>query len=332
MKIAINGFGRIGKALLRVLNRDFQANKHIEVVALNVGPAEIAHTAHLFKYDTIMGTYPGTVSMEGTSLVIDNNKIALYNIIDPAQCPWKSLGVDWVVDCSGKFTNAQRAQAHLAAGAKAVLISAPAHGEDIAIIPGVNDRQFDATKHKIVSLGSCTTNALLPLLKVINDAFGIEQAFMTTVHAYTNTQALLDIDCKDLRRARAAALNIIPTSSGAGSMIDKVMPELIGKVETIALRVPVGDVSLIDLTFTAKKNIDAASINNFFARAAQSTLKGIIGYTQDHLVSSDFIGNNNSVVIDSLLTQAQGFQGKLFGWYDNEWGYSQRLKDFLLSI
>jgi glyceraldehyde 3-phosphate dehydrogenase len=238
-----------------------------------------------------------------------------------------------VVECTGKFTKREGAQKHISSGAQHVLISAPAHDEDVTIIPGVNDAAFDAKKHRIVSLGSCTTNALAPLLKVLNDEFVIEQSLMTTVHAYTNSQVLLDVETKDLRRSRAAALNIIPTTTGATKVVTKVLPELAGRVQGCALRVPVAKVSLIDLSFTTQKPISAPMINELFARAALTQqLRSIIAITHDPLVSSDFSANPHSVTIDGLMTATSGdHMGKVFGWYDNEWGYSMRLKDFLLQ-
>jgi len=331
MNIAINGFGRIGRNFLRALLKDSQASKKITVAAINIGPGDIKLAAHLFKYDTLLGPFQGMVELEESTLVINGKRIALLAQIDPVKIDWRNYNIDWVVECTGKFTKREGAQLHLAAGAKQVLISAPAHGEDVTIIPGVNSNAFDSKKHQIVSLGSCTTNAFLPTLKVLNDAFTLTQGFMTTVHAYTNSQPLLDVERSDPRRARAAALNIIPTSTGAGKLVGKILPELEGKIGACALRVPVGKVSLIDLSFTATKPITAQTINDAFTKAAQSNLKSILTITQEPLVSSDFSGNDHSVIIDGLLTQTQGSMGTVFGWYDNEWGYSVRLKDFLMS-
>lgn len=331
MNIAINGFGRIGRNFLRALLKDPQASKKITVAAINIGPGDIKLAAHLFKHDTLLGPFQGTVEVDDSSLVVNGNRIALLAQTDPAKINWKQYAIDWVVECTGKFTKREGAQLHINAGAKQVLISAPAHGEDITIIPGVNDVAYDATKHKIVSLGSCTTNAFLPTLKVLNDAFTLTQGFMTTVHAYTNSQVLLDVERSDPRRARAAALNIIPTTTGAGKLVGKILPELDGKIGACSLRVPVGKCSLLDLSFTAAKSITVQSINDAFTKAAQGNLKGIVAITQEPLVSSDFSGNDHSVTIDAPLTQTQGTMGKVFGWYDNEWGYSVRLKDFLMK-
>jgi glyceraldehyde 3-phosphate dehydrogenase len=331
MRIAINGFGRIGKNFLRTILQDPEAKKKLEVVAINLGPAEPKLAGHLFKYDTLMGTYPGEVEVKDNMLFVDGQGIPLLQEMDPAQLPWKKLNVDWVVDCSGTCTKRDRAEQHIKAGAKKVLISAPAVNEDVTIIPGVNDTKYNAAQDVIVSLGSCTTNALMPILKVLSEKLGLQKAMMTTVHAYTNTQVLLDVDDSDPRRSRAAALNIIPTTTGATKMVKKVMPELAGKVEGMALRVPVAKVSLVDLVFESDRSLTKEQINDAFKQASQKELKGILDITMEPLVSSDFSGTNYSVVIDGPLTQANGNLGKVFGWYDNEWGYSVRLKDFLVN-
>ena len=331
MRIAINGFGRIGKNFLRTILQDPEAKKKLEVVAINLGPATPEMAAHLFKYDTLMGTYPGMVELKGNELIVDGTKIKLLQQLDPQKLPWKEMNIDWVVDCSGTCTKREKSELHIKAGAKRVLISAPAVNEDVTIVPGVNDAMYDARKDTIVSLGSCTTNALMPMLKVLYEHCGLQKAMMTTVHAYTNTQVLLDVDDKDLRRSRAAALNIIPTSTGASKMVHKVMPQLKGKVEGMALRVPVAKVSLVDLAFESDKELSVAMINDAFKQSSQKELKGILDFTTAPLVSSDYFGINFSVVIDGPLTQANGKMGKVFGWYDNEWGYSIRLRDFLIS-
>ncbi len=330
MRIAINGFGRIGRNFLRAVLQDTQANKKLDVVAINVGPAKVDCIGHMFTYDTLMGIYPGTVAMRGDEMIVDNKRIKIISELDPTCLPWKKLAIDWVVECTGKFTCREGAEEHLTAGANYVLISAPAEGEDAAIIPGVNEKSFNKKNDYIVSLGSCTTNAFIPMVKILHDSFGIEKGFMTTVHAYTNSQVLLDVNDTDLRRARAAALNVIPTSTGADAMLCKILPELDGKLSAMAIRVPLGKVSLIDLTFFTKKTVTVESVNNSFTQAAQQIMPGIVAITMEPLVSSDFNGNSYSVVIDGLLTQANGTMGKAFGWYDNEWAYSVRLKDFLL--
>lgn len=332
LRIAINGFGRIGRNFLRTVLQDPQAKKVLTVVAINIGPSKLENLAHLFKYDTLLGTFAGTVTMNAQELVIDDVRIAIIACVDQAQAKWGALNVDWVVESSGKFTDRVGAQKHITAGAKHVLISAPATDEDVTIIPGVNDNNFDPKNDYIVSLGSCTTNALVPMLKVLHDAFTITEGFMTTVHAYTNDQRLLDLEHSDPRRARAAALNIIPTSTGATKVVGKVLPELQGLIGGCSLRVPVGKVSLIDLTFVALKPLSIDAIAQVFDTAAQGSLKGILSQTREPLVSSDYSGNSYSVVIDGLLTDVRGTCGKVFGWYDNEWGYSERLKDFLMRV
>lgn len=332
INIAINGFGRIGKSFLRAVLSDEQAKEKIYISVINIGPAEIATTAHLFKYDSLMGTYPGRVVMQGQDMLIDDYKIPIIAQTSPEKSRWSDYKVEWVIESSGKFTDRQSAQRHLQAGAQAVLITAPAKEEDITIIPGINDKAFDASKHHIVALGSCTTNAFIPMLKVIHDAYGIEYGFMTTIHAYTNSQVLLDIGTDDVRRSRAATLNIIPTTTGVANLIDTLIPDLQGRIQVRALRVPVPKVSLIDFCFEVKSAVAVEDLNQIFIAAANRyPLKGIVDVTHEELVSTDFNGNAYSVVIDAGLTQAAGSMGKLFGWYDNEWAFSIRLKDFLLK-
>jgi glyceraldehyde-3-phosphate dehydrogenase type I len=332
MRIAINGFGRIGRNFLRAVLQDAHAAKKLDVVAINIGPASIESAAHMFKYDTLMGIYPGPVYVSGNMLHIGEHKIQLLAKSDPALCNWDSYAIDWVVESSGHFTTGPLARKHIMAGAKHVLITAPAKEEDITVIPGINDNAYDPEKDVIVSLGSCTTNAFLPTLKVLNQSFGIIQGFMTTVHAYTNSQVLLDKEDGDLRRSRAAALNIIPTSTGASRVLDKVMPELKGKVLARAVRVPVGKVSLIDLVVRVEKAVTQKLVNNAFLQASENELHGILAFTNEPLVSSDYSGHPASVIIDGLLTDINTDMVKVFGWYDNEWGYSVRLKDFLMHI
>ncbi len=330
-KIAINGFGRIGKTFLRTVLADANARKKLSIAVINIGTGDLALVGHLFKYDTLMGTFPLKVEQKGDTLIIDGCAIKIIAQTDPLKINWLAYEIDWVVDCSGKFTHRQDAQKHLEAGAKAVLISAPAHDEDVAIIPGVNDAMFDAKKHTIVSLGSCTTNALFPLLKVIDDHCGIAQAQMTTTHAYTNSQVLLDIEAKDARMSRAAALNIIPGSTGAAKMVKKIMPALDGRIAMISMRVPVDKVSLIQLTFCSNKSSSLADLGNAFQQAAHGPFKSIITVSKEPLVSSDFSGNSSSVIVDALMTAQVDRLYTIFGWYDNEWGYSCRLRDFLLA-
>jgi len=336
LNVAINGFGRIGRNFLRAFLQDKKAQKKIRVVAINIGSAQLDAVAHMFKYDTLLGMYPGNVCVNKQELhyelQVDGYTICIISETDPEKVHWHKYDIDWVVDATGKFTYRDGAQLHIDSGAKKVLITAPAKDDDVTIIPGVNDSDYDASYHNIVSLGSCTTNALAPVLKVLHKNFGILHAFMTTIHAYTNTQVLLDVERKDLRRARAAALNIIPTTTGATKVIGKIMPELGGRIGGTAVRVPVGKVSLIDLTFTAKKEITSESINKAFEHVCQKSLKNILDISFCPLVSSDYSANNNSVMIDGLLTAVNGNMGNVFGWYDNEWGYSVRLKDFLISV
>ena len=264
---------------------------------------------------------------------LDGVTVPLLAETSPSGINWKKYDVDWVVDCSGRFTHRQDAEKHIVAGACAVLISAPAQGEDITIIPGVNDAAFNPGKHKIVSLGSCTTNALMPTLKCLHDAFTIKQGFITTVHAYTNSQVLLDVSVGgDVRRSRAAALNIIPTTTGAMKVVGKVIPELDGKVHGIALRVPVGKVSVLDVVIQAAKTMTVDDIHNAVRAAGSKAMEGIMDLSLEPLVSSDYSGNPHSVIIDGLLTEAEGSMAKIVGWYDNEWAYSVRLMDFLLKI
>lgn len=333
IRIAINGFGRIGRNFLRALAQDKQASERVRVVAVNVGPADPEKIVHMFKYDTMMGTFRGHVEMKGNMLYVNDQVMEVIAERDPEKAPWARLNIDWVAECSGFFTKRDGATKHLNAGAQNVLISAPAKGEDVSIVLGVNDEAYDKNKHKIVSLGSCTTNAIVPVLKVLHDAFGIESGFMTTVHAYTNTQVLLDLECDDVRRGRAAALNIIPTSTGATDVLARIIPELDGKIGGMSLRVPIAKVSLIDLAFVAHKELSMQSLRGAFTSAAVSAkMHGILGVTDEPLVSSDFSGDAHSVVVDLPLLDVRGRVGKVFGWYDNEWGYSERLKDFLFRV
>jgi len=277
-----------------------------------------------------MKEFPGDVQFKDNIFTVDGKKIQVLTEPDPAKLPWKSLGIDWVIEASGRFTSHQKASAHIAAGCKKVLVTAPVSDADVAIVPGVNDKVYDAKKHSIVSLGSCTTNAFAPIVKVINENFGIVNGLMTTIHAYTNDQVLLDVEHKDPRRARAAAMNIIPTKTGAAKVIYQIFPELTGKMDAVAIRVPVPVVSIIDFVFIASKKITVQDINQVFEKMANGDMRGILQYTSDPLVSSDFVGNTHSAIFDSLLTQSIGNFGKVFAWYDNEFGYSCRLKDFLL--
>lgn len=332
MRIAINGFGRIGRNFLRTICADPQAQKKLEVVVINIGPADPHALAHMFKYDTLLGAFKGNVSYADGVLTVDALKIKVIAQSDPTKLDWAAHNIDWVVDASGRYTTEATACVHNDAGAKFTLITAPCKGDILTIVPGVNDAAFDTKKDRIFSLASCTTNAVTPMLKVLHEAFEIEQAFMTTVHAYTNSQVLIDVEAKDLRTSRAAALNIIPTETGASRAIELVLPMLAGRIQAVSIRVPVAKVSLIDLVVRTKKTLTAEAVNAAFDRAAQGGLRGIMQVTREELVSSDFSGNDASVIIDAPLTQADGNMCKAFGWYDNEWGYSTRLKDFLLRV
>lgn len=330
MRIAINGFGRIGKNFLRAICNDPKARTLLDVAVINVGPVSIESTGHFFKYDTLLGTYKGSVVMEGNFLSIDGKKIEIVAQPIPSDGLWKKHTIEWVVDCSGKFTHRAKAEIHLQQGAKRVLVSAPAQGEDVSLILGVNENAFDAKKHTIVSLGSCTTNALFPLLKVLHDAGGFSHGLATTIHAYTVSQALLDENGGGAERSRAAALNIVPTKSGASSMIAKVMPALEGKIDIVSVRVPVAKVSLIELVFSSPQEITVEKIHTLFEQACKAAMKNIVALSYESLVSTDFYARPESVIIDIAMTRVIGNMGHIFGWYDNEWGYSERLKDFLL--
>lgn len=330
MKIAINGFGRIGRTFLRTVLCDTNAQNKINVEVINCGSGDPQTIAFLFAHDSIMGKFEKEVKYEKGYLVINKKKIALIAQTDPLKIDWKKYNIDWVVESSGRFTKKEEASKHLKSGAKKVLITAPAQNEDVTIIPGVNYDSFEPKKHKIVSLGSCTTNAFVPSIKVIKDNFTLINGLMTTTHAYTNSQVLLDLEHKDPRRARAAAMNIVPTETGAEKAVIKIFPELEGKIFASALRIPLPIVSILDFTFVTKEKLTKELINKAFKKASQKDLKNIIYYTELPLVSSDYIGSPYSAVLDSQLTQATGNMGKIFCWYDNEWGYSERLKDFLL--
>jgi glyceraldehyde 3-phosphate dehydrogenase len=334
INIAINGCGRIGKTLLRILCASAEVKDKITIKALNIGPADLEVLEYLITYDSLLGTYSHEVRIEGKKLSINGHEIEIFAETDATKLPWKTLGIDVVVDATGKYTKRDKAQEHINAGAKMVLISAPAHGDDITIIPGINSQLFDASKHKIISLGSCTTNAVVPLLHVLHQTCGIEEAALTTVHAYTNSQALLDVNPRvhDVRRSRAAALNIVPSTTGAMEVVERIMPELKGKVQGLSLRVPVPVVSLIDLAFIPAKSVTKQEISDAFTRAASGPLKSIMAVSSVPLVSHDFQGNPNSVTVDLTMLSKVGTLGKVFGWYDNEYGYSMRLKDFLMMV
>ncbi|MCP2255720.1 glyceraldehyde 3-phosphate dehydrogenase [Prauserella aidingensis] len=322
VRVGVNGFGRIGRNFFRAA----AASGHdIEVVAFN-DLGDVSTMAHLLKYDSVLGRYPEEVTTSDEGIVVGGKTIKALAERDPAKLPWGDLGVDVVVESTGFFTNAEDAKAHLAGGAKKVLVSAPAKGEDLTVVLGVNDDQYDGSQ-TIISNASCTTNCLGPLAKVLNDSFGIEQGLMTTVHAYTADQNLQDGPHKDLRRARAAALNIVPTGTGAAKAIGLVLPELNGKLDGYALRVPVPTGSSTDLTVTLSKSASVEAINEAYQAAAAGPLQGILRYSDEPIVSSDIVTDPASCIYDAPLTKVIGNQVKVIGWYDNEWGYSNRLAD-----
>jgi len=325
MKIAINGFGRIGRQVLKAL---FERYPQHQVVAIN-DITDTATNAHLFKYDSSYGIYHGTVETRDNNLVIDGKEIKVLAVKDPAQLPWKDLGIDLVVESTGLFTKREGAELHLQAGAKRVLISAPAKGEDVTVVLGVNDGLYDPEKHFIISNASCTTNGLAPMVKVINDNFKVKKGFMNTVHSYTNDQRILDLPHKDLRRARAAALSIIPTSTGAAKAVGVVIPELKGKLDGFSLRVPTPTVSIVDFVCNVEKPTTAAELNSLFKEASEGSMKNVLGFTMEPLVSVDFKGNTHSSIIDGLSTMVMDDMIKAVAWYDNEWGYSVRITDII---
>jgi len=326
VKVGINGFGRIGRNFLRAARK---AGADVEVVAVNdiTDPKTLAH---LLKYDSVLGRFDGDVGVDGDGLIVDGEPLRVLSERDPANLPWKELGAEVVIESTGLFTDREKAQKHLEAGAQKVIISAPAKGEDITIVMGVNDQDYDPATHHIISNASCTTNCVVPMAKVLGDAFGIERGFMTTIHAYTNDQNLLDLPHKDLRRARAAAINIVPASTGAAKASSLALPELKGKMDGLAMRVPVPDGSVTDLVCVLKRDVTVEQVNEAFRKASETKpLAGILGYTEDPIVSSDVVGSEFSCVFDSLSTMTIGSLVKVIGWYDNELGYSNRLVDLV---
>ncbi|MCW4044596.1 MAG: type I glyceraldehyde-3-phosphate dehydrogenase [Candidatus Bathyarchaeota archaeon] len=328
IKVGINGFGRIGRLLYRAA---IERKAKIDFVAIN-DLADAKTNAHLLKYDSIHGRFPGTVEVSGNDLVVNGKTLKVLSQKDPAALPWKDLGVYLAVESTGLFTDREAAAKHLTAGAKKVLISAPAKNPDVTIVMGVNDKTYNHEKHNILSNASCTTNCLAPVSKVLADNFGLEKAFMTTCHSYTNDQKVQDLVHKDLRRARAAALNIIPTSTGAAKAIGEVLPSCSGKMNGIALRVPTADVSIVDLTAVLGKEVTAEDINAAMKKAAEGPLKGILEYTEDPIVSSDVLHSTYSAVFDAQSTMVIGGKSnfvKILAWYDNEWGFSCRMVELI---
>ncbi|MGC8777134.1 MAG: type I glyceraldehyde-3-phosphate dehydrogenase [Candidatus Caldatribacteriaceae bacterium] len=322
MKVGINGFGRIGRLVFR---RILEVGD-VDVVAVNdLTSAEVL--AHLLKYDSVHGTIPNDVRATESSIIVDGKEIKVLAQKDPAQLPWKDLGVDLVIESTGKFRDREKASLHLQAGAKKVIITAPAKGQDVTIVMGVNDKMYDKNNHHIISNASCTTNCLAPIVKVLHENFNIQKGFMTTIHAYTNDQVILDFPHKDLRRARAAAMSMIPTSTGAASAIGEVIPELKGKLDGIAIRVPTPDVSIVDFAAVVEKETTKEEVNAALKKAAEGEMKGILAYCEAPLVSMDFLHDAHSSIVDAQLTNVKGNLVKVFSWYDNEWGYSCRVVD-----
>ncbi|MEV3991709.1 type I glyceraldehyde-3-phosphate dehydrogenase [Streptomyces sp. NPDC049837] len=328
IRVGINGFGRIGRNYFRAL---LEQGADIEIVAVN-DLGDTATTAHLLKYDTILGRLKAEVSHTADTITVDGHTIKVLSERNPADIPWGELGVDIVIESTGIFTKKADAEKHIAGGAKKVLISAPATDEDITIVMGVNQDKYDAANHHVISNASCTTNCVAPMAKVLDENFGIVKGMMTTVHAYTNDQRILDFPHKDLRRARAAAENIIPTSTGAAKATALVLPQLKGKLDGIAMRVPVPTGSVTDLVLELDREVTKDEINTAFQKAAEGQLKGILEYTEDPIVSSDIVNWPASCTFDSKLTMVQGKQVKVVGWYDNEWGYSNRLVDLTVFV
>ena len=328
MKVGINGFGRIGRNFFRAIE---VSDADVQVVGIN-DLTDTKTLAHLLKYDSILGRFNGTVVAEDGAIVVNGIRIPIFAERDPADLPWEKIEAEIVVESTGFFTDADSAGKHMTAGAKKVIISAPAKGEDITIVMGVNEDKYDPASHNIISNASCTTNCLAPMAKAIDDAFGIERGLMTTIHAYTNDQSLLDFPHSDLRRSRAAAVNMIPTSTGAAKAIGLVMPHLKGKLDGYAMRVPVPTGSATDLTVELRTAATKEEINAVVKAAAEGPLKGILQYTEDPIVSSDIVTDPSSCIFDSSLTNVNGNMVKVLGWYDNEWGYSNRLVDLVKFV
>jgi glyceraldehyde 3-phosphate dehydrogenase len=327
IRVGINGFGRIGRQVLRAARQS--GNKDLDFVAVN-DLTDTKTLAHLFKYDSVHRTFTGDVTHGESSITVDGDEIKVLAEKEPGKLPWKELGVDVVLESTGRFTSADKARAHLDAGAKKVIISAPGKGEDITIVMGVNNQKYHPKNHNIISNASCTTNCLVPMVKVVRDNFGFVRGSMVTVHSYTNDQNILDLPHKDLRRARAAAVSMIPTTTGAAKATSLVIPELKGKIDGMSIRVPTPDVSFTDLTVVVEKPVTVEQVNDAFRKSANGDLKGILAYTDEELVSVDYIGNAFSCILDSKCTNVvDGLLVKVSGWYDNEWGYASRCVDLL---
>lgn len=324
MKVGLSGFGRIGRDVLRAYAEGSQ--DEIEIVALNAS-GDLNDLAHLFKYDTMYGKFNGTIEVVQEGFMINGKLIKVIAHRDPSEIPWKDLGVELVIDSTGAFRDRQGLQKHIDAGAKKVIVTAPAKGEDITIVLGVNDDKYDKDNHNIISNASCTTNCLAPVSKVILEKFGIKKGLMTTIHAYTNDQEILDKRHSDLRRARAAAANIVPTTTGAAAAVSLVLPELKGKLNGFSVRVPVPTVSMVDVVYEVEKNTTAEEVNKVLKEASENELKGILGYSDEPLVSSDYIKDDRSSIVDGLSTMVIDNMVKVVSWYDNEWGYSERVVD-----
>jgi glyceraldehyde 3-phosphate dehydrogenase (phosphorylating) len=326
IRVGVNGFGRIGRLVVRAARR--RGMKDVEFVAVN-DLTDAKTLAHLFRFDSVHGVWDEKVHAEADTLDIGDTRIKVLKEKDPTKLPWKDLGVDVVLECTGLFTDRDSAGVHLKQGARVVCVSAPAKGADATFVLGVNEKVYEKGKHQVVSIGSCTTNSLAPPLKVLQDNFGIERGTLTTIHAYTNDQRILDLPHKDLRRARAAAMSLIPTSTGAAKAIGVVLPELAGKMDGVAIRVPIPCGSISDITCVLTRPADKAAINAAMAAAAKGPLAGILEYCTDPVVSADIVGNPHSAIVDSELTNAQDRLVKVFSWYDNEWGFSNRLLEAL---
>ncbi len=327
VKVGINGFGRIGRNVFRAS----LGNPEIEIVAVNdlTSPATLAH---LLKYDSILGNLKNEISSTADSITVDGKAIKVFAEKDPAKLDWTSTGAQIVVESTGRFTDANLAKAHLKGSVKKVIISAPASNEDVTVVLGVNEKKYDPAKHNVISNASCTTNCLAPVVKVLHENFGIESGIMTTIHSYTNDQVILDFPHKDLRRARAAAINLIPSSTGAAKALKLVIPEMDGRLDGFSMRVPTPNVSVVDLTFISEKPATVEAVNASLKKAAEGELKGILGYEAGQLVSSDFKGDARSSIVDAPLTKVVGKSVKVISWYDNEWGYSNRVRDLILLL